>query len=106
MISQKHQVKDWENHFQHLKIEIQRNFAYNKDDKVIELTKLIDTDIEKSLDYYIEIMSQKGFQLSITDKIMALEMSKNKLDLHLINYVEKQGKSQEFGLNKSYQDKI
>lgn len=106
MITRVHDVKDWEKGFQNLKMEIQRNFAYNKDEKMLELTKLIDTDIDKDLDYYIELMREKGFQMSISDKIMTLELSKNKLDIYLTNYIEKQNKNLEFDLSKNYKGKI
>lgn len=67
---------------------------------------MIASEKDHDLDNYVTLMKGKGFQLSISDKIMALEMSKDQADSLLQNYIEKQNNADEFNLGKNYKAKI
>ena len=83
-----------------------RNQTKVHDDKFLELSKLIANEKFHDLDTFVNIMMAKGFQMSLSDKIMLMERSKDQNDSLLQNYIEKQANADEFNLGKNYKSKI
>ena len=61
----------WEKNFYTLRNEIARNHSYNREEKYTELSKLIkNEESDQNIEYYVNEMKSRGFQISLSDKIM------------------------------------
>lgn len=100
-------MREWEQRFSYLRMELARNQAYNHTEKFNEIVRQINIDdAESDIEIFVKEMRKNGFMMSLSDRIVILEMQRDKIDVHLNNYNEKQRKVDEFNLGKDYRGKI